>query len=95
MLRRFCAWLTALGLLGLGLLVQNRPAPISAAENTAIGDPILLEQADAPATIGPTFTGCTPVNVPPINWDFEQQVVELVNDHRASIGRPPLKRAIS
>jgi uncharacterized protein YkwD len=92
MLRRFCAWLTALGLLGLGLLVQNRPAPISAAENTAIGDPILLEQADAPATIGPAFTGCTPVNVPPINWDFEQQVVELVNDHRASIGRPPLKR---
>ena len=57
MLRRFCAWLTALGLLGLGLLVQNRPAPISAAENTTIGDPILLEQADAPAAIGPTFTG--------------------------------------
>jgi len=92
MLRKLCAWFTVLCLLGLGLLAQSRPAPISAAENTIIGEPALFEQADAPAALGPAFTGCTPVNVAPINWDFEQQVVELVNDHRASINRPPLKR---
>ncbi len=40
----------------------------------------------------PSFMGCSVVVLPPTNNDFEQQVVELVNDHRASIGKPPLKR---
>jgi len=92
MVRKLCASLTALGLLGLTLFFQGRPAPTKAAENVVIGDPVLLEPADSPAELGPAFTGCTPVNVAPINWDFEQQVVELVNNHRASVNRPPLKR---
>ena len=92
MARKLCASLTALGLLGLTLFFQGRPAPTKAAENVVIGDPLLLELRDVPAELGPAFTGCTPVAVAPINWDFEQQVVELVNDHRATIGRPPLKR---
>ncbi len=40
----------------------------------------------------PTFSGCNVQVFSPVNLDFEQQVVELVNDHRASIGRLPLRR---
>ncbi len=86
MARKLCALLTALR------LTLFASAPTKGAENVAIGDPVLIELVDSPAELGPAFTGCTPVNVPPINWDFEQQVVELVNDHRASINQPPLKR---
>jgi len=57
----------------------------------------LLGQPPASATANPASTranpaGCPKVEVLPINLDFEQRVVELVNDHRAAIGRPPLKR---
>jgi len=92
MVRRLCSWLTLIGLLGWGMLLQGSPASTKAAENVTIGDPALIELADTPSQLGPTFTGCTPVNVSPINWDFEQQVVEMVNDHRASVSQPPLKR---
>jgi hypothetical protein len=40
----------------------------------------------------PALSGCNVQVVSPVNPDFEQRVVELVNDHRASLGRPPLKR---
>lgn len=40
-------------------------------------------------TFQPAFSGCTVQTFTPVNFDFEQQVVELVNDHRASIGPPP------
>ncbi|MDW8350434.1 MAG: CAP domain-containing protein [Anaerolineae bacterium] len=39
------------------------------------------------------FTGCKVVPLPLVNAAFEQRVVELTNDHRVSIGLPPLKRA--
>ncbi len=48
-------------------------------------------QRNAPALWQPLFAGCSPATVTPVNPDFEQQLVERVNDHRASIGRPPLK----
>lgn len=38
------------------------------------------------------FKGCTVVPLPAVNEAFEQRVVELTNDHRASVGLPPLKR---
>lgn len=40
----------------------------------------------------PAFSGCNVQVFAPVNPDFEQQVVERVNNHRASLGRPPLKR---
>ena len=92
MARRLCYLLVAFGLLGWGAFAQAPPALTRAAEGVIIGDPVLIEPAHTPSQLGPAFTGCTPVSVPPINWDFEQRVVELVNDHRASVGRPPLKR---
>ncbi|MCS7061876.1 MAG: CAP domain-containing protein [Anaerolineae bacterium] len=59
-------------------------------------DPVIGEAvtatADAPAVRQPHFTGCTVVTFSSTHPDFEQQVVERVNDHRASIGLPPLKR---
>ncbi|GAP07430.1 cysteine-rich secretory protein family [Anaerolinea thermolimosa] len=42
--------------------------------------------------VTPLFSGCTRINVPVQNAAFEQQVVELVNQERASAGLPPLKR---
>ncbi|MFN4294468.1 MAG: CAP domain-containing protein, partial [Thermoflexales bacterium] len=62
----------------------------------ALGEAVSVRR-DAPAgpelqLAQPSFMGCSVVIVPPTNNDFEQQVVELVNDHRASIGKPPLKR---
>jgi len=71
MVRKLCASLTALGLLGL-----SQPPPSAA----------------SPAPVGTKPAGCPKVEVLPINLDFEQRVVELVNDHRAAIGRPPLRR---
>ncbi|MBC7236778.1 MAG: CAP domain-containing protein [Chloroflexi bacterium] len=43
----------------------------------------------------PAFSGCGGVQVPPLNADYEQQVVELVNARRAERGLPPLKRVES
>lgn len=65
--------------------------PARAAEDGPLGEAVAT-RGDAPATVQPLYTGCTVVVFAPTNWDFEQQVVERVNDHRASIGRPPLKR---
>lgn len=65
--------------------------PARAAEDGPLGEAVATWR-DAPATVQPLYTGCTVVVFAPTNWDFEQQVVERVNDHRASIGRPPLKR---
>ena len=57
-------------------------------------------QIDDPAIMVGTenelqFIGCNPVYFEPINSDFEQRVVELTNDHRATEGRPPLKRVVA
>ncbi|WP_206156796.1 CAP domain-containing protein [Candidatus Roseilinea sp. NK_OTU-006] len=62
--------------------------------DVVIGEPVSI-QYDASTAARPLFSGCSPITVPPANADFEQQVVEQVNDHRASIGRPRLKRVAS
>jgi uncharacterized protein YkwD len=38
------------------------------------------------------FTGCNAINFDPVNAGYEQRVVELTNDYRASKNLPPLKR---
>ncbi len=40
------------------------------------------------------FTGCDRQNFEPVNGDFEQRVVELVNEERKKQDLPPLKRII-
>lgn len=40
----------------------------------------------------PLYTGCGGVIQPAVNEAYEQQVVELVNEERAVLGIPPLKR---
>jgi uncharacterized protein YkwD len=39
------------------------------------------------------YTGCGGVTAPAVREDFEQQVIELVNEARAAEGLPPLKRS--
>lgn len=41
----------------------------------------------------PAYSGCGAENASPVSADFEQQVVELVNDARADESLPPLKRS--
>jgi len=41
----------------------------------------------------PAYSGCGAENAPPLSADYEQLVVELVNDARADQGLPPLKRS--
>lgn len=46
------------------------------------------------AIAAPDFSGCGGgMNVPVQNGDYEQQVVDLVNQRRAEVGAPPLKRS--
>lgn len=53
----------------------------------------LAERAWAETPDGPAYTGCTAEIAPMVNADFEQQVVELVNQQRlANGGLAPLKR---
>ena len=57
---------------------------------------VLLRATPAPATnlsAAPAYTGCGGGFAPPVNAEYEQQVVELVNAERANAGLPPLKRA--
>ena len=42
----------------------------------------------------PHYTGCGGINVPVVNAAYEQEVVYLVNQERAIVGLPPLKRII-
>ncbi len=60
------------------------------APTPVIGDPAV--SAGAASGYQPAFTGCSRVNVPVQNADYEQQVLELVNQERAKAGVPPLKR---
>jgi uncharacterized protein YkwD len=51
---------------------------------------------DAPAREGelfPAYTGCGGISAPAIREDFEQQVIDLVNQARADQNLPPFKRA--
>ncbi len=43
-------------------------------------------------SLGLDAVGCTRTNTAPLNLEFEQRVVELVNIERVNAGLPPLKR---
>ena len=43
--------------------------------------------------VNPAYSGCGAENAPLVNVDYEQQVVELVNDARTDQGLAPLKRS--
>lgn len=89
MRRRFKRWL-AIGVAGtLGFLA---PGISSIAQEPILLDTPVSQTRSAGAEFQPAFSGCNVQIFSPVNPDFEQQVVELVNAHRASIGRPPLKR---
>lgn len=68
-----------------------RAASWLAAEDGNLGEAVTIRR-DEPMVWQSLYTGCTVVVFAPANPDFEQQVVERVNDHRATLGRPPLKR---
>lgn len=55
---------------------------------TPLGEAVSLEEGEAEIQ----FTGCERQNFEPVNADFEQRVVELVNDERNKQNLPPLKR---
>lgn len=67
-------------------------------QSTGDGESILGDPTSAPPSTPsgndtfPLFTGCTRINVPAQNAAYEQQVVETVNQERAQVGLPPLKR---
>lgn len=47
---------------------------------------------DKPEDLAPAYSGCGGALAPPVNADYEQQVVELVNQTRGDYGLAPLKR---
>jgi len=56
-------------------------------------DTILGEVVSSPeGSLGLDAVGCTRTNTAPLNLEFEQRVVELVNIERVNAGLPPLKR---
>ncbi len=64
--------------------------------NTVQANPPLPEIGEAVETaqdsLSIQFGGCSPDYLPATNAAFEQQVAELVNQERAAVGLPPLKR---
>ena len=80
-------WIAVLVL--AGLLLGSLPAGASGADQPPEIDESLVTSEQENQLM---FTGCSPVYTDAIEAAYEQRVVELVNDHRASIGKPPLKR---
>ena len=86
--------LTRLTMLLLALLLLLPVSPVRADDpqpqigEPAVYEPVIGETPDPQ----PLFTGCARVNVAAQNAAYEQQVVELVNNERNTVGLPPLKR---
>ncbi len=74
----------------VGLLALNASVVRAGTETPPVGESVSL----ANDSFVPLFSGCAVGNevVSPVRADFEQRVVELVNDYRATKGLPPLKR---
>ncbi len=80
-------WIAVLVL--AGLLLGSLPADASGADQPPeIDESLVISEQENQLM----FTGCSPVYIDAINAAYEQRVVELTNDHRASIGKPPLKK---
>ncbi|GAB4544936.1 MAG: hypothetical protein Kow0063_38820 [Anaerolineae bacterium] len=75
--------------MSFALLQPAAAAPPEPTDDQIIGTPISLEPA---GDVIPAYAGCGGVMAPPVNADYEQEVVELVNARRAANGLPPLKR---
>lgn len=69
-----------------GRVKADPPTP---ADETRLGVPLSREGE----TLFPDYSGCGGVTAPIVNFDYEQEVVELVNAERASRSLPPLKRS--
>lgn len=78
-----------------GALGFSTPGISGSAREPVLLDPPVSQERSAEDVLQPVFSGCNVQVFTPVNPDFEQQVVERVNAHRASIGRPPLKRVDS
>ncbi len=91
-MKRYLSYLAVLLIIALPLpMPRAYAAPYPQEGGNTLGEPI------GTSTTPPSlmmFSGCERVDVAPINEAFEQEVVELVNQHRASLTppRPPLKR---
>jgi uncharacterized protein YkwD len=70
----------------IGLLTSTQPAQAAGVIGPAVSN------SDPP---GPVlqYSGCNGEVVPAFNAAYEQRVVELVNQERAKVGLPPLKRS--
>jgi uncharacterized protein YkwD len=79
------------------LAFQPRLFTAAASSNENPGDGPVVSSAGKPPSGAPSgpngLQGCGGLNVPPQNPQFEQRVVELVNDIRMQNGKPPLKRS--
>jgi uncharacterized protein YkwD len=78
-------------LIALSLVVTMLGLPVwlssgTAQPGSATPDP------DKPEDLAPAYSGCGGALAPPVNADYEQQVVELVNQTRSDYGLAPLKR---
>lgn len=71
-----------------------QPASASEAIPTPLVNPDLPLSPSSKA-LSPTYTGCGGIIAPAINAEYEQRVVELVNQARAENSLPPLKRTES
>lgn len=72
------------------LLLALLASPGTARADGVIGEPVSHTQPPSPVL---QFSGCGGKTVAAQNADYEQQVVELVNQERAKAGLPPLKRS--
>jgi len=71
--------------------VSSLPEPGEAPPGeTHLGVPVSVTGESLPLT--PDYSGCGGAIAPLTNDSYEQTVVELVNDERAKVGLPPLKR---
>lgn len=91
--RNLMVLMLGLGVVSIALFQAN---PVKAeGDSPEIGEAISESQPQYEEYISGSerdFTGCTKINTAPINADFEQRVVELVNIERAKVGAAPLKR---
>ena len=89
--------MTGVRLLGLPVvLVAALVAPACGSaevRSSTPPEPTAAAPAEGPASTGET--GCTGTAPEPTNADWEQQVIELVNQQRKANGLPPLKHVTS
>ena len=94
MIRSFHALLALLALLlpWQGALSPIRPLDPGEGQppGTRLGEPAAVTATGEPLT--PDYSGCGGVTAPVTNYDYEQEVVEMVNAEREDVGLPPLKR---